>query len=437
MTELNKMMTREGLPGGMRIRLRQYFHQSHHIRQANKRTELLELMSPTLRSEVCACVGVGHGAHVCAWTWAWAQHATDPNLGACSPAHDCHAHGTHPSLRPSRAMQVAWEINKEWLQRVWFLEGASLAFLVQLSLSLKAAVFAPGEIAPKGPLYIVNRGLVLYGGCIYTRGKYWGEDMIVSAASLHVKFCALAMNYVECFTLAREDLEDVAEIFPDVAKKIRRHAVRLATRRAFVLAADNLRAERATGKKNRRASSFGRIEIGRTSFDDDDRPVEQLTEHSAIAAAASYGSAKAADAKQGKSLDKLQREMLSALGVGGHASFHSAQPSASIGALSQLWSGSDARDPSSGVDASTLAVQLAAALQPMLQSTLQAEMSQQIETRDKMLGSLLQEQQRMAASLTTVRKELAASRDANIALGNDVRVLRNWVVNDAVAKLKA
>ena len=80
MSELNKMMTREGLPYEMRVRLRQYFHQTHHIRQGRKRNELLELMSPTLKAE------------------------------------------------------VAWEVNKEWLGRVWFLHGASLAFLVQVHM---------------------------------------------------------------------------------------------------------------------------------------------------------------------------------------------------------------------------------------------------------------------------------------------------------------
>ena len=52
MSELNKMMRRERLPDEMRIRLRQYFYQTAHMRQAQKRHELLHLMSPTLRSEV-------------------------------------------------------------------------------------------------------------------------------------------------------------------------------------------------------------------------------------------------------------------------------------------------------------------------------------------------------------------------------------------------
>ena len=183
MTELNKMMSREGLRNDLRIRLREYFHETHHIRRADKRTALLELMSPTLRSE------------------------------------------------------VAWELNKSWLGRVWFLQGASLAFLVQLSLNLKPLVFSPGEIAPSGKLYIVNRGLSLFGGIIYSRGKYWGEDVILTSDNLRLTYCALAMNFLEVFTLARGDLEKAAAIFPSMAKRLRQCSIRLAVRRAFMLEA--------------------------------------------------------------------------------------------------------------------------------------------------------------------------------------------------------
>ena len=97
--------------------LREYFQQTVHVRLTVKRSELLESMSPTLKAE------------------------------------------------------VAWECNKEWLSRIWFLKGASQAFLVQLSLRLTAQVFAPGEIAPQGYMYIVHRGVALYGGKVFGAGE--------------------------------------------------------------------------------------------------------------------------------------------------------------------------------------------------------------------------------------------------------------------------
>ena len=45
-------MTRQRLPREMRSRVREYFHQSMHVRAQRKATQLLTLMSPTLQSEV-------------------------------------------------------------------------------------------------------------------------------------------------------------------------------------------------------------------------------------------------------------------------------------------------------------------------------------------------------------------------------------------------
>jgi hypothetical protein len=202
MSELNRMMVREELPRAMRVRLREYFQQTVHIRTSNKRLELLELMSPALRVE------------------------------------------------------VAWEVNKRWLSRVWFLEGASLSFLVQLALVLKPVVFAPGEIAPRGPLYIVNRGLALYGGAVYVRGSYFGEDVILTSQHLLRTYCALAMNYLEVFVLARQNLEDVAAIFPAQQARIRRHAVRLACRRAFILEAESRLASRVLAEHRQQTTAI-------------------------------------------------------------------------------------------------------------------------------------------------------------------------------------
>ena len=130
------------------------------------------------------------------------------------------------------------------------------------------------------------------GGCVH--GRYWGEDVIIDSERLHLKFLALAMNFLEVppdedacaraaytctrpvphaaatheplslrghacrasrtpsslpyarahahaharaqlFVVVKEDLVAVAELFPEVKKQIRHHAARLAARRAFVL----------------------------------------------------------------------------------------------------------------------------------------------------------------------------------------------------------
>ena len=110
------MMSSEGLPYEMRIRLREYFRETRHVRSTLKRIELLRLMSPALQAE------------------------------------------------------VAYEISSDWLTKVWFLDGTPRAFMVQVSLRLEPRVFAPGESAPIGPLYVVHRGVALYGGIV--KGPY-------------------------------------------------------------------------------------------------------------------------------------------------------------------------------------------------------------------------------------------------------------------------
>lgn len=141
---LNQFMSRQSLPKELQLRLREYFHQTAHLREAKNRATLLETMSPSLQWE------------------------------------------------------VSWRINEKWLNRVWFLADAPRSLLVQLSTRVSPLVFAPSEVVPSGKLYIVHRGLALHGGRVLGSGKVWGEDsVILTSASLHSKFVSRAMNYLE------------------------------------------------------------------------------------------------------------------------------------------------------------------------------------------------------------------------------------------------
>lgn len=193
MTELNRMMSREGLNTKLQVRLREYFQQTLHIRQTQRRSQLLNLMSPTLRAE------------------------------------------------------VSWECNKEWLGNVWFLSGSSHAFLVQVSSHLEPEVYAPNESIPPGKMYIMHRGVVLCGGKIFSRGKVWGEDMILTSERLRLPHCGTAMTFTSLFSLKRGDLGALAEEFPYDWHNVRRHAAKLAVRRAFVLMAKLQKAKREEG----------------------------------------------------------------------------------------------------------------------------------------------------------------------------------------------
>ena len=77
-----------------------------------------------------------------------------------------------------------------------FLFGAEQEFIVLLATSLQPAVFAPGELATPGYLYIIHKGVALYGGRVMAAGSILGHDMILRRQEL-CQFAARAMSYLE------------------------------------------------------------------------------------------------------------------------------------------------------------------------------------------------------------------------------------------------
>lgn len=83
------------------------------------------------------------------------------------------------------------------------------------------AVCATWQLVPSGKLYLVQRGLALYGGKVLSltfgqtyisahacrdlhstwqvlrRGHCWGEDVMLSSPDLKRTWCAHALNYLE------------------------------------------------------------------------------------------------------------------------------------------------------------------------------------------------------------------------------------------------
>ena len=61
-------------------------------------------------------------------------------------------------------------IHRRWLEVIWFLRGLESSCLVRLAREMTVQTLAPGETAPMHNLYVVTRGLILYGGRVLTRG---------------------------------------------------------------------------------------------------------------------------------------------------------------------------------------------------------------------------------------------------------------------------
>jgi|TARA_B110001469_G_C9575785_1_gene285554 hypothetical protein len=187
-----RFMVSTNIPKDMQTRLREYFHQSKHLADTVTRRNLLDKMSPQLAGE------------------------------------------------------VALQVNEKWLRRVWFLTGAGQEFVVQIALQLQAMVFTIGEVVNNGYLYIINRGLALFGGRVLTAGSVWGEDMLLDSQWLVSKCCARAMTYLEVYTISRDQLMDAASHFPYTRAHLRRCAIRLAVRREFVRLSKLAREDRQT-----------------------------------------------------------------------------------------------------------------------------------------------------------------------------------------------
>lgn len=179
MDQLNSFMSLHGLPHEMRIRLREYVQQSRHVQRGLQRRRILKLMSPMLQGE------------------------------------------------------VALAINHRWLEQIRFLRGAERELIILVACSLQPAVFVPGELTTPGYLYVIHKGVALYGGRLLTSGKCWGQDMILARQHL-CHFSARAMSYLEVYRLSRAELLEMARPFPIALRRIRWEALRLAIIRALI-----------------------------------------------------------------------------------------------------------------------------------------------------------------------------------------------------------
>ena len=103
-----------------------------------------------------------------------------------------------------------------------------------LFLLISFRVARSTDYAPLGYLFIVQRGLMVFQGKVLTKGKVWGEDVVLQSEQLKSPAQARAMNYVAAYYISRTELLMVANRYPATAKKIRRFAIWLAFMREVV-----------------------------------------------------------------------------------------------------------------------------------------------------------------------------------------------------------
>jgi len=161
-----------------------------------------------------------------------------------------HAARVLPRLSTALQIEVVLHCHAHWLDKIWFLRDVEELCRVRLAMTMTARVLAPGEVAPRGLLYVISRGLVLFGGHVLTHGMAWGDDVLLREPTYYLPFLARAMSYVDAYTLGKETLARVLAAFPGSIQRVRRHTIFLALRRHLIVAARDVKAQRKGGRRD-------------------------------------------------------------------------------------------------------------------------------------------------------------------------------------------
>lgn len=157
-----------------------------------------------------------------------------------------------PMLSTALQIEVVLHCNRDWLDAVWFLRELEEVCLVKICGNLAVKTLAPGELAPLRCLYVISRGLVLFGGRVLSAGQWWGDDVILSDSRYFLPHVARAMAYSDMFTLSRDELLASVEHFPDSWRRLRQCTVKLAMCRHLVLTYRTLKGAADSGKNKPR-----------------------------------------------------------------------------------------------------------------------------------------------------------------------------------------
>jgi len=185
MDQLNHFMRQRHLPREMRLMLRDYFAAAREVHQVSGDAELLAKMSPLLQGTVACCA------------------------------------------------------NKPWLDKIWFLRNMDQTreerdFVADLSMKLRTAAFVANERLPLGQLYILRKGMVTRLWRFLGQNAVWGEDVLLDSSELMCHAQAVALTYVEVFTLSPTQFAEVAELNPMPMRKVRARMRRMTVYRAVI-----------------------------------------------------------------------------------------------------------------------------------------------------------------------------------------------------------
>ncbi|XP_032231130.2 cyclic nucleotide-gated cation channel alpha-3 isoform X3 [Nematostella vectensis] len=142
------------------------------------------------------------------------------------------------SLPDKLRAEIAINVHLDSLRKVAIFQDCEAGFLCELVLRLRSQLFSPGDyVCRKGEvgreMYIVNRGKLEvvseHGTKIYAvleAGSYFGEISVLSMSSAGNRRTASvrSVGYTELFCLAKNDLMEVLDEYPNIKEKIEKIA---------------------------------------------------------------------------------------------------------------------------------------------------------------------------------------------------------------------
>ena len=142
-----------------------------------------------------------------------------------------------PTLSTKLQTEVLLHVHRPWLDAIWFIRDLEVRCKVMLATEMESLVLTPAEVAPRRKLYVIGRGLVMYGMKVLHRGAAWGEDVILYDERYFSPHVARAMTYTEVTAITRATMLSIVRSFPFSYKQMRRAAILLALRRHMIMVA--------------------------------------------------------------------------------------------------------------------------------------------------------------------------------------------------------
>ena len=82
-------------------------------------------------------------------------------------------------------------------------------FIACIAMRLSMKAYVTKERLPIGQLYIMRRGMAVKLWRFLTKGRVWGEDMLLDNQELIDHAQAVALTFVETLTLTRDAFDEV------------------------------------------------------------------------------------------------------------------------------------------------------------------------------------------------------------------------------------